>query len=132
MTILMAHSLRSCTTHQPHSTVCVSNTSVNIKFRVLQPRRAAFLPASARNSSTFLLTLTQNYNAEVHEALAIFFLMTDQTLHKQKSNWGIRKKKLYWVYKHSFHFQFAAVSALFRHIRPPLYYENDYKCTGKL
>ena len=78
----MAHSLRSCTTHQPHCTVCVINSSVNIKFRVLQPRRAAFLPASARNSSTFLCTLTQNYNAEVHEA--ILFLMNDQTPHKNE------------------------------------------------
>lgn len=38
----------------------------------------------------FLRTLTQNYNGEVHEALAIFFLMTDQTPRK-KSNWWNRE-----------------------------------------
>jgi hypothetical protein len=86
---LMAHSLRSCTTRQPHCTVCVFNSSVNIKFRALQPRRPHNIPpASSRNSSTFLTTFTQNYNTEVHEAPVIFLLMADRTPHNKNPNGG--------------------------------------------
>ena len=48
----------------------------------------------------------------MHEALVIFFP-------DDRSDSFIYTHKLYWVYKHSFHFQFAAVSELdmYDHLR---------------